>query len=354
MGLTAMRAPFRTSYSVAVVAAILFSAVFEADAVAQTSVTLTFRGPLKEPAAVTTARLLVTAWGVSEEYELPIEGNIVRLDLEATRPEFVDRIADTSGFVYVKAVGFAPVMSEAFTWPAPGVPTVIDFRNGRQVTNAQGAKTSLDVPIRPPLPRRVRLIDLDGRAVIGAELEAAAYWRTPNHCGFLNGRDVLASGSTNQDGTIDVPDLDGPYVFSLLEPQMLFADADNDYPAGFARQGLIATLSGPDTTLRVRRYDRQRLAVDIVNNGKPVPGAVLWSDMALGVCGAGYGPLATADSEGRIRMEPFFPEMWRRYWICAGGRQVWVLPHEGKLPTRIDLGVTPSAEPNALAGLCGK
>lgn len=350
-----MRVPCRASYPVAVImAAILFSAVLAADAVAQTSVTLTFRGPLTEPAAITTARLLITAWGVSEEYELPVEGSVVRLDLEATRPEFVERIADTSGFVYVKAAGFAPIMSEAFTWPAAGVATVIDFRNGRRVTIANGVKVSLDVSMRRPLPRSVRLVDLDGRAIAGAKVEAAAYWRTPNHCGFMNGRDVLASGSTNEDGAMVVPDIDGPLAFSLLGQEMLFADAENYYPAGFARQGLIATLSGPDTTLRVRRYNRQRLAVDIIGNGKPVPGAVLWSDMELGVCGAGYGPLATADSEGRVRVEPFFAEMWRNYWICAGGKQVWVLPQNGKLPARIDIGVTPSAEPNGFADVCGK
>jgi hypothetical protein len=197
-------------------------------------------------------------------------------------------------------------------------------------------------------------VDLSGRAIAGAKVEAAAYWRTPNHCGFMNGRDVLASGSTNEDGTMVVPDIDGPLAFSLLEQEMLFADAENDYPAGFARQGLIATLSGPDTTLRVRRYNRQRLALDILGNGKPVPGAVLWSDMGLGVCGAGYGPLATANSEGRMRVEPFFPEMWRNYWICAGGKQVWVLPQDGKLPARIDIGVTPSAGPNGFANVCGK
>ncbi len=315
---------------------------------------LTFRGPLQEPVAIAGAQLLVTAWGVTEQYELSIEGNVVRVDMEATRPEFADRIADTRGFVYVKAAGYAPVMSEAFTWPAASVPTVIDFRNGRRLAIAKGAKASLDIPIRRPLPRRVRLVDLEGRAVVGAKVEAAAYWRTPNHCGFLNGRDVLASSSTNEDGTVDIPDVDGPHVFSLLEPQMLFADADNDYPAGFARQGLIATLSRRETTLHVRRYERQGLALDIVSNGKPVSGAVLWSDAGLGICGAGYGPLATADSEGRIRMEPFYPEMWRNYWICAGSKQVWVLPQDGKLPARIEVGVTPSAEPNALADLCGK
>lgn len=342
-------------YSVAVfAAAILFSAVLDADAVAQTSVTLTFRGTTEEPVAVTRVRLLVTAWGVSEQYDLPIDGNVVRVELEATRPEFAERIADTAGFIYVNAAGYAPVMSEAFTWPTAGVPTVIDFRNGRSATIATGARASLVVPIRRPLPRRVRLVDVDGRAVVGAKIEAAAYWPTPNHCGFFNGRDVLASGSTNEDGTINVPDVDGPHVFSLLDPQMRFADADNYSAARFERQDLVATLSQPETTLRARRYEPQRLALDIVSNGKPVSGAVLWSDMELGVCGAGYGPLATADSEGRIRVEAFFPEMWRNHWICAGGKQVWVLPQDGKLPARIEVGVTPSAEPNGFADLCGK
>ena len=350
-----MRAAFHTSCSVAVVAAaVLLSAVCAAHAVAQTSVTLTFRGPIQEPVPIVSARLLITAWGVSEQHELPVEGNVVRVDLEATRPEFADRIADTSGFIYVAAAGFAPIMSEAFTWPTAGIPTVIDFRDRRRVTVATGASASLHVPMRHPLPRRVRLVDLDGRAVVGATVEAAAYWPTPNHCGVLNGRDVLASGPTDDDGTIDVPDVDGPHVFSVLDPQMLFADADNYYPAGFERQGLIATLSQPDTTLRVRRYQRQRLALDIVSNSTPVSGAVLWSDMGLGVCGAGNGPLATADSKGRIRVEAFFPEMWKSYWICAGGKQVWVLPQDGDLPARIEVGVTPSAEPNGFADLCAR
>ena len=135
---------------------------------------------------------------------------------------------------------------------------------------------------------------------------------------------------------------------------MLFADGDNDFPAasGFERQGLVTSLSGPETTLRVRRYRRQRLAIDIVSNGKPVSDAVLWSDRGLGVCGAGYGQLATADSQGRIRVDPFYPEEWSTHWICADRKQVWVLPDTGDLPTRINLGETQSGDPNSLADVC--
>src|SRR6478672_7963137 len=108
-----MRSPFRTNHTIAVVAAtVLFSTVLHGHAFAQTSVTLAFHGPLQERVRITTARLFVTAWAVSEDHDLPVEGNVVRLDLEATRPEFADRIADTSGFIYVKAAGDAPIISE--------------------------------------------------------------------------------------------------------------------------------------------------------------------------------------------------------------------------------------------------
>jgi hypothetical protein len=181
-------------------------------------------------ACITSAQLFVTAWGVSKKHDLRVDGNVVLLHLDATRPEFANRFEDTSGFIYVKAAGYAPIMSEAFTWPAPGAPTVIDFRSGRHLTIAHGTRKSLDVPIRRPLPRRVRLVDQDGRAVVAVKAEVAAYWRTPNHCGFMNGRDVVVSGSTDENGAIVVPDVDGPYALNLLERDLVFADADSHGP----------------------------------------------------------------------------------------------------------------------------
>jgi hypothetical protein len=116
----------------------------------------------------------------------------------------------------------------------------------------------------------------------------------------------------------------------------------------------VTSLKGAETTLRVRRYRRQPLAVDIVRNGKPLPGAVLWSDMALGTCGAGSGPLAATDSQGRIRLEAFYPEMWTNYWVCAANKPVWALPPKETLPARIDVGVTRSVDLNSLAHLCSQ
>jgi hypothetical protein len=317
-------------------------------------VSLALRGPRQEQVAITSAQLFVTAWGVSEEYALPIDGDRVRVDLDKTRPGFAAQIADTRGFIYVKADGYSPLMSEAFTWPSPDTPTVIDFRSGRRLTIAPGIQASLDVPMRRSRPRRVRLVDRAGRPLRGAAVEAAAYVPTPNHCGFLSRKDVLASEPTNTAGIIDIPDLDGPYVFSLLERDVLFVDGDEGSAAGFARHGPIVTLRSQETTLRVRRYERRALAVHVVANGKPVSGAVLWSDMELGLCGAGPEPLARADSQGRMRLEPFYPEEWRNVWICAEGRPVWVLPPGGEIPPRIDVGVTRSGKPGDVADVCGR
>jgi hypothetical protein len=324
-------------------------------AAAGTSVTMTFTGPGRRVAPVVQAQLLVTAWGVSERHDLAVEGNVVRLDLQASRPEFVARFADVRGVVYVKATGYPPLLSQAFSWPTPGAPAIIDFRNGRRVIVPEGVDARLHVTLRTPVRRRIRLVDPAGRPIARTKVEMAAYWQAPNHCGFFNGRDVLATAVSNDVGVIDVPDLDGQYAFGLLERYMVFADADSSLPpTGSGLQGLVTSLRQAETTLKVRRYQRRRLVIDILDKGRPLSGAVLWADMALGVCGAGYGKLATADAGGRIIVDAFYPEMWQGFWVCAGREQAWVMPDGSTLPATIDVRVTPGGRQNSFAGLCGK
>jgi hypothetical protein len=195
--------------------------------------------------------------------------------------------------------------------------------------------------------------DTNGRALTGVKVETAAHWDTPNYCGFLNGRDVLASGTTGSGGTLDIPDVDGQYAFVLGDDTMVFTDADNSFSAA-GRQGLVASLSRPETTLQVHRFRRETLSLDILGDGKPVPEAVLWADRGLGVCGAGDAPIATADSRGHIQVKDFYREIWSTFWLCAGPKQAWVMPDDGRLPSKITVGVTRSAEPNQFADRCGK
>jgi hypothetical protein len=319
-------------------------------AVAQTSVSLAFQNAAGEPVPITRAQLLVTAWGVSEQHDLPYEGNVVRLDLAGTRPTFADGISDTRGVVYVKADGYTPILSQAFAWPTSSAPSVIDFRNRQRVVVAQNMQAALTVMMRRPIERRIRVVDGSGRAMAGIKLEAAAYWNAPNHCGFLNGRDVLLSEVTPADGTLDVPDVDGSYAISVRDPVIVFTD--KRIPVGSRGSDVVLTLTSALTTLHVRRYRREVLNVDIVDNGQPLPGAVLWADVGLGVCGAGYGPLATADAQGRVQVDDFYPEEWSTFWVCADRKQVWVLPEKSRLPRKIDVSVTPSGKKH-MAASCG-
>src|SRR5262245_26853257 len=102
----------------------LLSLVLHANATAATSVALAIQGPQRDAVSITRAQLFVTGWGIAEEHDLPIQGNVVQLDLDATRPEFAARIADTRGFIYIKAAGYAPLISQPFTWPTPTAPAV--------------------------------------------------------------------------------------------------------------------------------------------------------------------------------------------------------------------------------------
>jgi hypothetical protein len=336
-----------------VVAIVTFlTLVIHGRATAQTTVAVTFQGAAGEPVPITSAQLMVTAWGTSERHDLPFAGNVVRLDLDATRPDFAAHITDTRGVVYVKADGYAPILSQAFAWPDKNSAAVINFRNSQLVLVGKGTTAKLSVTMRRPIARRIRLVDESGHAVAGIKLEAGAYWRSPNHCGFLAGRDVLVSGETNAEGTLDVPDVDGASAFQLQARLTKFSEHGND---GWPGMDLVRVLTSAETTLQVHTYRRQPLSLEILNNGKPVPGAVLWSDMALGVCGAGSGTLATADPRGRIQVDGFYPEFWVRYGICADHKPVWVTVKDGqRLPRKIDVAVTPSGKLDHLASFCAQ
>jgi hypothetical protein len=313
------------------------------------TVTLTLVNSAQQPIGGARARLFITSWGISDEYDLPVRGHLVQLDFTALAGRVAVVNVDTVAFIYIKADGYAPLMSEPFAWPLR--PTAgIDFREGR-TTRPDSKASQLTVQLRRPLPRRIRFLDQHGRAFAGANVSAAAYWNTPNHCGVMAGQDTLFKGVTDASGLVDIPDVDGAHAIVVHEDHVVFADAASDWPV--RQVATVRRLTETVTTLRVRRFEPRRLSVDITDAGRPVAGAVLWADMGFGTCAAGYGPLATADARGRISLDEFFPENWKAYWVCAGGRQVWMSP-DSELPATIILGVTRSAPINGMADTCAK
>jgi hypothetical protein len=324
------------------VALLLF--VLSGRGAAQT-LSIEFHGAAGEPVPITRAQILMTGWGAYDQKDLPFTGNVVQLDLGRTRPDFAVGLADSRGFIYVKADGYAPIMSQAFTWPSEKAPTsVISFRN-RQLAMVKG-HARLSVQMRRPLPRRIRLVDTDSNPVAGVRVVAAAYWSSPNHCGFLAGRDVFVTDVTRADGTLDVPDVDGLHAFTLEERLIVF-DERVRIEDGWPGKDLVLPLTNAETTLHVRRYRAQRLAVDLVDNGQPLPRAVLWADMGAGTCGAGTVPLATADARGRVVLDEFYPDFWHYYWVCVNGTLTWITPGERqRLPRTLDIARAPSGDKN--------
>jgi hypothetical protein len=313
------------------------------------SITVGLVSPERQPVSGARVQLLITSWGVSDEYELPVRGHVLDLDFTALAARVGRVDSSTSAFIYIKAGGYTPLMSQPFPWPLIAAAT-IDFRGGRTIRTDAGV-TPQAVQLRRALPRRIHFVDQQDRPYAGAKIEAAAYWNTPNHCGVMLGRDVLATGVTDASGSVDVPDVDGNHAIVIHEDRVMFADAVSEWPV--RQVATVRRLTQADTTLRVHRFQPRRLSVDIIAAGHPVAGAVLWADMGFGACGAGYGPLGTADARGRVSQDVFYPEEWKAYWICAGGKRIWISP-DSQLPATINVGVTPSFDVTGGADLCPK
>lgn len=336
---------------VALVIALIGAGSATVDTVAQRqSIAVELVNAERQPVPGARARLFITWWGGSDEYDLPVRGDVLELDFRELAARVGRRLdTSTNAFIYIKADGYAPLMSEAFAWPLRPAAT-IDFRDGRTIpTNPR--VSSPTVQLRRPLSRRIRFVDEQDRPYAGAKIEAAAYWDTPNHCGVMVGRDVLFTGVTNASGIVEIPDVDGNHAIVIHERRVVFADAVSEWPV---RQiATVRRLTQTATTLRVHRFQPERLSVDIISAGRPVVGAVLWADMGFGTCAASSGPLGTADARGHVSRDVFYREEWKAFWVCAGGKQIWVSP-DTKLPSTIDVGVTPSFALSGGADLCGR
>lgn len=303
---------------------------------AATVLTVTFHGPDGQPAPIARARLLATAWGTVEESDLPAQGNVLRVDLDAVKPAWAPGLSDAAGFLYVNADGYAPIISNPFPWLSQTVPsTLVDFRAGRAVTIGVGETRDLLVTLRRPTARRIRLVDQYGRPVAGAKIDVGINWYAPSHCGFLNGREELVEGTTNAQGRLAVPDVDtADFGLRLWARFMEFANPNRPWGT------LVIPFTRPETTIRVRRRQPTTLTIAVVDGGTPVAGAALWGDSELGRCGAGWGTLATSDARGRIRLSQFDREEHSLYGLCYRGHS-WLFQREGPIPARIDLAAGP-------------
>jgi len=187
------------------------------------------------------AELLLVAWGETKRLELPTEGNQLMLSLDEewltsqwTRP-LSNMIA---GYLYIQADGYASVRSEPFLWigavdiesgKAKRVSELkINFPDGSGITVPEGENRKSKLVLRKPQARYLRFIDDEGKSVSGVSVTSSMFWSASNHCGFLNGVDLLDESVSDAEGRVLVPDGDIEYVFELQKPHYVLDSHKND------------------------------------------------------------------------------------------------------------------------------
>jgi hypothetical protein len=72
------------------------------------------------------------------------------------------------------------------------------------------------------------------------------------------------------------------------------------------------------------------------------------TDLQLGVCGAGAGPIGVSDAAGVISVADFYAEDWPFAAICYANKQWWQ-GGPGDVPQTLDI-ATLTGEPSYLCG----
>ncbi len=305
---------------------------------------LRFRDGDGKPVRVARAELLLVAWGVADRLPLSVDHDVLSLDLlsDWLRSRWPGPISSLDrAYLLVHADGFAPLRSEPFPWlgsrgdsHGPRVEsTTVDFRQGRSATLREGDRASLEVTLRRPLPKALRLVDEAGQPVAGLEPKAFLYWSADNHCGALSGAEPLTAATSAADGRLAVDDADAEVALELPEGAgwALAAALGTPFPRRF-----VGHLPAGETTLVLHRYRTRPLALRFLRDGRPVAGATLVGALD-DCCGACSGPLAVTDAEGWARVEGLPYEQLLEVSLEGGdGAALW-RASPGELPTQPQL-----------------
>jgi len=295
-----------------------------------TELRIHLQGPDGARPAIDRAELLLVGWGWTDRLALLPEGdNTLRLDFETRYSQLPEKFQNTETVqLYVHAENFAPMTSEPFEWLGLNrgnlsTETRIEFSGGRSITIRIGDTTDMNVALRRPMPRQIRLLDEDGKPISGLRISAYMFWSNRNHCGFLNGAEILRVASSDEEGRVVVPDGDFKYAFKLdYGSHYVFTDppSNPDPPETY----IMASLMNSETVLRLRKFRALNLSLHVVAGDEPVAGASIIDSKNCGVCGACSGVLGQTDGQGRLKVDRFYPE--ERDGIClvdTNGKLLW-------------------------------
>jgi hypothetical protein len=216
------------------------------------------------PVRISQAELYLDYWGGGDTVALPVDGTTVRVPLGREWVCAEHAVLCENNYlaarIVIRAVGYAAVASERFTWigsidSAKDLQSIgksdarVVFAGHESLTFRPGTVRTLTLVLRRAEPRKVRLVDDDGHPVADAEVTVSELMARSNHTGHPEGKVVVDEGRTNGAGEIAVPDSDMVYAIRVGKPHYRVVD-DYDPIAGIATR-----LKGPVTTFQLRRAD---------------------------------------------------------------------------------------------------
>lgn len=290
------------------------------------------RTPQGEPVELDRADLLLVAFGDEKMVELPTEGSSVRVPM--TRewlceawPERCDELA--RAMIFLGAEGRVLVGSEPFRWPGvgrkPQETVQVEFP-GDVSTRVGGPGTRVvQVGLREPGIRTLRVVDQVGNPLAGVEVEFHVFHNHLNTCGELVAPD-LGTGTTDEEGLVQVPDGDFRYAFVFRRPHYILKEAQSTYHPN----RWITRLELPETLVVLEELAIDPLDLRVVDDGEPVAQVALYGCRAAcqpnRACNESCcGPLSEpTGEEGRIRLPEFRPEEYERvYLVNPRGDVLW-------------------------------
>jgi hypothetical protein len=282
------------------------------------------------PIAVSRTEIYLDLGTGGEKVALAADSGGIRVPLDrewlcTTQPASCDDEFAAARLV-LHAEGYAPVASNSFLWlgsvetpgAAPQTAVQIEFLSGAWMHLAQGESKELTVPFRRPARRTLHFLNQAGEPVAGVGLRYSLLLGSSDSCDSVEG-ELLAEGSSDQDGEIIVPDADGELDFEFTKAHTVLLHPQ--YPDQPMR--LTGLFSAPLDTVIFRELERRPLHIQITGSGEP-SGMVLSACRAACPCGACCGRMAESDAGGRIDLEDFYPEEYDRLTLLdRSGQMVW-------------------------------
>ena len=274
------------------------------------------------PARLARADVYFDSWGGGDVIPIPHHDNTVRIGLDrasacalepnpcANHPVFFARIL-------LEAEGFAPISSDLFDWMGEAGssnesthPICIRFPGAAPIRIAAGTQHDVTIRFRNKRPRRLRVVDLQGRPVAGAHVTVKSFYADTNHKAVFEGDVLLENRPTDGRGDLAIPDGDIVYGVDIDKRHWeIVRPRSRSWPNQFFQR-----IQGPTLTVVMRQHARVPLLLRFARDGVAVVGLTV-SACVTPCIGACCGPIGTTDNAGNLTVNDFYPEEYDRVLV---------------------------------------